>query len=513
MTSIKLIVSGASARAEVDGLLTSGMVGIPVTISYDSAWGGLTKALVCRGGSVIRTILNVDGMAAVPHECMIANATLQIGVEGRNADGTLVIPTVWARCGLICSGANADADPSTDPTLPVWAQIESKIGNLDNLNTQAKENLVAAINEAAASGGAGSMGLRVSGGYIQYSTDSGSTWQNLIALAELKGADGSKGDPGAPGKDGHSPVVTATKSGKTTTISVDGEAIATVDDGADGKPGAAGSDGITPHIGDNGNWYLGDTDTGNPSRGEEGPQGPAGADGQPGADGAPGADGSPGKDGADGKSAYQYAQDGGYTGTEAEFATKLAKEKFANPNALTFTGAVRGSYDGSEALTVEIPSGGGSGGGSGAAWTKFLNMTIEEDITTLLINEDDSGHAFSFDEIRVFAHFVGTSANTSESYVEFKSVVEGGNLTVPVNILYAKRVSGSVASTVFTEVGTLPSGDTIVRIQASSGTGIISGSNSNVTGTKKLAGLRFWANGNEYIGAGTQIVAYGMNRS
>ena len=37
MTSIKLTVTGASARAEVDGLLTSGMVGIPVTISYDGA--------------------------------------------------------------------------------------------------------------------------------------------------------------------------------------------------------------------------------------------------------------------------------------------------------------------------------------------------------------------------------------------------------------------------------------------------------------------------------------------
>ena len=34
-------------------------------------------------------------------------------------------------------------------------------------------------------------------------------------------------------------------------------------------------------------------------------------------------------DGADGKSAYQYAQDGGYTGTEAEFAAKLAQEQLA----------------------------------------------------------------------------------------------------------------------------------------------------------------------------------------
>ena len=162
-----------------------------------------------------------------------------------------------------------------------------------------------------------------------------------------------------------------------------------------------------------------------------------------------GADGQPG---ADGKTAYQYAQDGGYTRTETEFATKLAQEQLTgttdeltptqvyqavsagipvkvqyldstyglssftafnvsesmnviasnmiayyngvymlcelygekssnrwgfnvttlaqktdipsalpNPNALTFTGAVTGSYDGSTAVSVEIPSGGSGG--------------------------------------------------------------------------------------------------------------------------------------------------------
>ena len=50
----------------------------------------------------------------------------------------------------------------------------------------------------------------------------------------------SRGAIGAPGNDGHSPVVTATKSGKTTTISVDGAAIATVEDGADGSNGKDG---------------------------------------------------------------------------------------------------------------------------------------------------------------------------------------------------------------------------------------------------------------------------------
>ena len=78
-----------------------------------------------------------------------------------------------------------------------------------------------------------------------------------------------------------------------------------------------GADGITPTIGDNGNWYLGDTDTNKPSRGEKG---------ETGASGPQGPKGDTGATGADGKSAYSYAVDGGYTGTEAEFAAKLAAE-------------------------------------------------------------------------------------------------------------------------------------------------------------------------------------------
>ena len=40
--------------------------------------------------------------------------------------------------------------------------------------------------------------------------------------------------------------------------------------------GDKGADGITPHIGENGNWYLDDTDTGKPSRGEKGAKGDKG---------------------------------------------------------------------------------------------------------------------------------------------------------------------------------------------------------------------------------------------
>ena len=133
--------------------------------------------------------------------------------------------------------------------------IQRQIGDLADLATAAKDTLVAAINEAARTGcGAGSMDLRVAGGYIQYSTDGGSTWQNLIAVAELKGA---KGNPGV--------------------------------------------DGVTPHIGDNGNWYLGTTDTGKPSRGATGAKGDAGATGPAGPAGAPGKDGTRGEKGDKGE--------------------------------------------------------------------------------------------------------------------------------------------------------------------------------------------------------------------
>ena len=54
--------------------------------------------------------------------------------------------------------------------------------------------------------------------------------------------------------------------------------------GPAGQDGTDGQNGVTPHIGDNGNWHIGDTDTGTPARG---PAGQDGTDGTDGADGFP----------------------------------------------------------------------------------------------------------------------------------------------------------------------------------------------------------------------------------
>lgn len=137
-----------------------------------------------------------------------------------------------------------------------------------------------------------------------------------ITLALIKAIAGNSGGGSVtPGKDGvgiskiektdtQGLIDTYTISytnGTTTTFTVtngqDGQDGA---DGTNGTPGKDGQNGITPTIGENGNWYLGDEDTGKPSRGEKGDKGDTGNTGPAGANGAPGTngqDGSPGEDG------------------------------------------------------------------------------------------------------------------------------------------------------------------------------------------------------------------------
>lgn len=99
---------------------------------------------------------------------------------------------------------------------------------------------------------------------------------------------GAQGPEGPAGADGVSPSVSVSEIAGGHRVSIQdagGTRSFDVKDGAGGQDGAAGADGITPTIGDNGNWYLGESDTGKPSRGETGPAGPQGETGQTGAAG------------------------------------------------------------------------------------------------------------------------------------------------------------------------------------------------------------------------------------
>ena len=239
-------------------LLTAGMAkSETVEFIFSPDWAALTKTAVFTDGTVTVDVLQSrwqGNTVTIPAEVITtAGRYVRVGVYGSNADG-VALPTIWADLGKVRPGAEPSGDVSTDPSLPVWAQLQALIGDLDDLTTMAKDNLVAAINEAAqtGSGGSGSIDLRVADGYIQYSGDGGTTWKNLIALADLKGDDGAPGTPGAPGKDGtngqdgYSPSasVSETDTGATITITdKTGTTTAEVKNGKDGKDGAPGKDG------------------------------------------------------------------------------------------------------------------------------------------------------------------------------------------------------------------------------------------------------------------------------
>ncbi len=133
-------------------MITTGMVGLPVTLSFDSAWEGLHKTLVCKSRAGTRVVLEVDEHAEVAPDILANDGCVRnylfLGVEGRNADGTLVIPSTMALCGEIFAGASpSESDPTLLPESPEWINVVERIGDLTSLNTEQKSDLVSAINE------------------------------------------------------------------------------------------------------------------------------------------------------------------------------------------------------------------------------------------------------------------------------------------------------------------------------------------------------------------------------
>ena len=99
--------------------------------------------------------------------------------------------------------------------------------------------------------------------HISY--DSGNTWMSLGTKATGDvGIRGEKGDTGLSGKNGSNGVDGENGVGiSSANINVEGELILTYTNGASINLGrVVGEDGLTPYIGDNGNWWLGEKDTG-----------------------------------------------------------------------------------------------------------------------------------------------------------------------------------------------------------------------------------------------------------
>ena len=162
---IQIHITKASAHlCSPPELLTAGMAkAVSVEFAFSSDWDGLTKTAVFTNGRTTVDVLaaNWDGdtVTVAPEVLAVAGRYARVGVYGTNASG-VVLPTVWVSLGKVQPAADPSGDPSTDLTLPVWAQLQDQIGDLKNLKTYNKNNLVAAINEARQSGGGSGGGIQ-----------------------------------------------------------------------------------------------------------------------------------------------------------------------------------------------------------------------------------------------------------------------------------------------------------------------------------------------------------------
>lgn len=348
---IKLNVSAANIAVEEKETLTEGRVGLLCQFRFTDEWAGLAKTAVFDGADSRDVILKSDTVA-IPAECLSTEGySLSVGVYGKNAAGDIVIPTVYATVGKIQRSAYPSGKETAAPTPDVVAQIQQAAANAEAMARSVRDD----ADLGRFTGPAGEPG----------------GWYTPEIKQPIKGAMVVNFSPSKEGMP---------EAASKMIFLPQGEA------GADGgyyTPAVTQPDENTMHV------------EFTPSKADMPAVDPTDITLPNGSGG--------GGSGADGKSAYEYAVEGGYTGTEAEFAQKLAQEKYASPNALTFTGAVEGSYDGSEAVTVEIPSGGG-----GKTLTLIRELTLEEE-AHFSITKDSDGNPISESELIVTAYIPAAS--------------------------------------------------------------------------------------------------------
>lgn len=214
---------------------------------------------------------------------------------------------------LTKSGYAADAKIVGDSLSQLEQKVDDKIGQtelsvaVESALTVAKESgqFDGKDGQDGQNGTDGKDGTSVTVSSVTESTVDGGT--NIVTFSDgntlnvrngskgdagQKGSDGNDGKPGADGKDGTSvtvqSVVESSEDGGANVVTFsDGNSV-TVHNGSKGSTGATGADGqdgISPHIGENGHWYIGATDTQVKAQGDKGETGSPGAAGAAGQDG------------------------------------------------------------------------------------------------------------------------------------------------------------------------------------------------------------------------------------
>lgn len=131
MNIASIRVFGTVATATVHERIPAGIVGATIRVSYDDpAWDGLTKTVIFKS-NVTKDVITNDEIITIPAEVIeVPGSMLQIGFYGISSDGKVAIPTIWLLIGTAETAADPSGDTSTDPSLPVWAQLQAQIDEI-----------------------------------------------------------------------------------------------------------------------------------------------------------------------------------------------------------------------------------------------------------------------------------------------------------------------------------------------------------------------------------------------
>ncbi|MBO4937375.1 MAG: hypothetical protein J6C98_00020, partial [Oscillospiraceae bacterium] len=129
MLVARIFVSKSEIETRSLAPITAGMVGAEVEVLFDSTWSGFSKTFVWSHDEVVINDLNASGR--IPAEVLAkCGGLLNFGVYGTK-EGE-VMPTVWTAVGTVNVGTDPSGDESTDPALPAWAQLQEKIEQIKN---------------------------------------------------------------------------------------------------------------------------------------------------------------------------------------------------------------------------------------------------------------------------------------------------------------------------------------------------------------------------------------------
>lgn len=148
MEIAKIAVKETTGVVVLRKRIPAGIVGATVSVLFDSpVWGPLQKVVTFRVGDETLPAEFDGSNAVIPHECTKEpGKVLFFGIWGHDPETGLQLPLIEVRIGQIENATDPNATPATDPTLPIWAQLQAEIEQLKQSGVS-EEKIAQVVND------------------------------------------------------------------------------------------------------------------------------------------------------------------------------------------------------------------------------------------------------------------------------------------------------------------------------------------------------------------------------